>query len=119
MVSTTVVRVLVYLFGIFWIARLAPLRTISKLAGSIMLTVFLVGWTLLIINLGQNNVFRIDANTPFPPPIIFGVVSPIIIGYLAYHTWPTWRQIIRHTPQHWLIGIQIFRITGGAIRYRA
>ncbi len=115
MVSTTLIRVLVMLLGLLLVARMTPLKTLSKVVGVVIIATMLILWTPLLIRLGRNNVFRIDENMTFPPPILAGVLLPIIIAYLTFVYWDTWRQMVYNIPQHWLIGIQVFRLTGGMI----
>ena len=115
MLWTTSVRVIVMLAGAYWIAQRTPIRQMSRLTVGLILTVILSGWVVLIVNLARNNVFRIDQTTSFPPPILGGVLLPILVGYAAFRYWSAFRQVISQIPQHWLIGIQAFRITGGII----
>jgi hypothetical protein len=66
--------------------------------------VWLVGITLL----AANDIFRIDA-----PGIPIALLTTLAAGYLLLLS-PTFRAIVSGIPQHWLIGIQTFRILGGA-----
>ncbi len=84
MIGTTIMRVIIMVFGIFLIARITPIKKASKISGVLIVSAVIVGWTLLIANLGRNNFFRIDINTSFPPPIAAGVIIPIIIGYVTF-----------------------------------
>ena len=100
------------LFGLLLVARMAPIKRISKTIGFLVVSAILLAWTPLLIVLGRNNVFRIDGSITFPPPVAIGVVLPIVIGYVAFQYWGTWQQIVLNIPQHWLIGVQVFRLTG-------
>lgn len=113
MLWTTIVRIIVTLIGLFWIAQRTPIPQWSRLMVGGVLSLVLLGWVALIVNLTQANVFRIDETTTFPPPILLGVLLPILVGLLAFYYWRPFRQVIDRVPQHWLIGIQVFRITGG------
>jgi hypothetical protein len=66
--------------------------------------VWLVGITLL----AANDIFSIDA-----PGIAIALLTTLAAGYLLLLS-PTFRAIIGGIPQHWLIGIQTFRILGGS-----
>ncbi len=55
----------------------------------------------------------------FPPPRIrVALTATLAVGYVVLIS-PTFRAVIAGIPQHWLIGIQTFRILGGVflIRY--
>ena len=63
------------------------------------------------------DVFRNDV---LPPRIPMALVATLLAGYLLLLS-PTFRRIVFAIPQHWLIGIQTFRILGIAwlVRYFA
>ena len=67
-------------------------------------------------------VFLLGAagNDVLPPRIRMALVATLLLGYLLLLT-PTFRHIVSAVPQHWLIGIQAFRILGGVwlVRYFA
>src|SRR5215470_15511195 len=67
-------------------------------------------------------VFLLGAagNDVLPPRIPMALVSTLLLGYLLLLS-PTFRRIVSAIPQHWLIGIQTFRILGGVflVRYVA
>ena len=55
----------------------------------------------------------------FPPPRIpVALATTLAVGYVVLLS-PTFRAVVAGIPQHWLIGIQTFRILGGVflIRY--
>jgi hypothetical protein len=56
--------------------------------------------------LGAADVFRNDV---LPPPIPMAHVATLLLGCLLLLS-PTFRRIVAAVPQHWLIGIQTFRI---------
>jgi hypothetical protein len=74
--------------------------------------VFVV-WLLAIVLFAANDVFRTDA-----PRIPVALLTTLALGYLFLLS-RTFREIVAGIPQHWLIGIQTFRILGGVflIRY--
>ena len=59
-------------------------------------------------------------NDVLPPRIPVALGGTLLVGYLLLLS-PTFRRIIAAVPQHWLIGIQAFRILGAVwlIRYFA
>jgi hypothetical protein len=72
-------------------------------------------WLFAVVLLASQNVFRNDVLPPRIPMALFGTLA---IGYLFLIS-QTFRSIIAGIPQHWLIGIQTFRLLGGVflIRY--
>ena len=74
-------------------------------------------WLLAVFLLGAVGAFRNDA---LPPRIPLALAATLIPGYLMLLS-PTFRRILAAVPQHWLIGIQTFRIMGGTwlVRYFA
>ena len=82
---------------------------ISTIVGSVLL-----GWLFLIMLLGMNDFFHVTRGRPlFPlvPNIVFGTIL-IITGLSHLFFSPTFRKVIDAIPQHWMIGIQGFRILG-------
>ena len=73
----------------------------------------LVVWLVGVMLLAANGVFRTDA-----PRIPIALLTTLAVGYLLLFS-GTFRAIISSIPQHWLIGVQTFRILGGVflIRY--
>ncbi len=81
------------------------------IGSAVVATVWLAG----VFALGAAGVFRNDA---VPPRIPMMLVSTLLLGYLLLLS-PAFRRIIAAVPQHWLIGIQAFRILGAVwlVRY--
>ena len=71
----------------------------------------LAAWLIGIVLLASSNII----SPPRIPAVLFATLAA---GYLILLS-PTFRAIIAGIPQHWLIGIQTFRILGGVflIRY--
>ena len=74
-------------------------------------------WLIGVFLLGAGNVFRNDVLTTRIP---IAIGATLFVGYLLLLS-PTFRRIVDTVPQHWLIGIQTFRILGGLflVRYFA
>jgi hypothetical protein len=72
-------------------------------------------WLFAVVLLAAQNVFRTDV---WPTRIPLTLAATLAVGYLFLIS-QTFRGIIAGIPQHWLIGIQTFRILGGLflIRY--
>jgi len=71
-------------------------------------------WLIGVFLLGAAGVFRNDA---LPPRIPMALAATLVPGYLLLLS-PTFRRIVAAVPQHWLIGIQTFRILGSALLVR-
>jgi hypothetical protein len=74
-------------------------------------------WLVGVFLLGAANVFRNDV---LPPRVPMALFATLLLGYLLLLS-PTFRQVVAAVPQHWLIGIQTFRVLGGVflVRYYA
>jgi len=74
-------------------------------------------WLIGVFLLGAGNIFRNDVLTTRIP---IAIGATLFVGYLLLLS-PTFRRIVDAVPQHWLIGIQTFRILGGLflVRYFA
>jgi hypothetical protein len=72
-------------------------------------------WLFAVVLLAANDFFRTDV---LPPRIPVALLVTLAFGYLFLRL-RTFRDIIAAVPQHWLIGIQTFRVLGGVflIRY--
>jgi hypothetical protein len=47
-----------------------------------------------------------------PPTIQYGLMTPIVIGVLAFFSWPLLRRIVASVPNTWLVGVQFYRVLG-------
>src|SRR5215469_5996152 len=67
-------------------------------------------------------VFLLGAvgNDVLPPHVPVALAATLLVGYLLLLS-PTFRRIVAAVPQHWLIGIQAFRMLGAVwlVRYFA
>jgi hypothetical protein len=71
-------------------------------------------WLFAIMAFAANDVFRNDV---WPPRIPLALFLTLVFGYsLLLST--TFRGIVAAIPQHWLIGIQTFRVLGGVFLVR-
>src|ERR1700758_1792936 len=73
-----------------------------------------IAWWSGALLLASNNFFRNDA---FPPrvPLAFGLT--LMFGYMRLLS-KYFRTITAAIPQHWLIGVQVFRVLGGVFLIR-
>ena len=74
-------------------------------------------WLVGMFLLGVADAFRNDV-APWRIPM--ALIATLLLGYLLLLS-PTFRHIVAAVPQHWLIGIQTFRILGSMflVRYFA
>lgn len=113
-VGVTLVRLVISVATVFVWGQIVPFKKPSaRTLGIGLMSAMLVVWVGLVIYLGRLNFFRIELTSPLPPPIAGAALVPIIVGYVAFQYWETFRRIIFTIPQHWLIGLQAYRITGG------
>jgi hypothetical protein len=89
----------------------ADLRKWRWIVGS---GILFAAWLLAIVLLGSDGFFRNDV---VPPRVPATLIATLMVGYLALLS-PTFRGIVARIPQHWLIGIQTFRILGGVFLVR-
>ena len=82
-------------------------RTVT--VGTAAITVF--GWFLLAIALAWVDAYRVTADRI--PTIQYGILVPVLIGGLLIWRSPRVTRIIDAVPQHWLIGVQLYRALGG------
>ena len=71
-------------------------------------------WLLGILLLAANDFFRDDVT---PPRVSLALGLTLLLGYLALLS-RDFRTIIAAIPQHWLIGIQVFRVLGAIFLIR-
>jgi hypothetical protein len=73
-----------------------------------------IAWWSGALLLASNNFFRNDV---FPPrvPLAFGLT--LMFGYMLLLS-KDFRTITAAIPQHWLIGVQVFRVLGGVFLIR-
>ena len=94
-----------------WHPRL-PGEKSRRLRWTVGSAAVLMVWLVGVMLLAANDVFRIDA-----PRIPVALLTTLAAGYLLLLP-RTFRAIISGIPQHWLIGIQTFRILGGVFLVR-
>jgi hypothetical protein len=73
-------------------------------------TITVIGWFLLAIALASADAYRAAADRI--PTIQYGIFVPILIGGLLIWRSPRLARIIDAAPQHWLIGVQLYRALG-------
>jgi hypothetical protein len=101
-----------YWIGLYVGIRALPGDNSRRLRWIVGSAIVLVVWLVGVMLLAANDAFRNDA-----PRIPAALMMTLAAGYLLLLS-PTFRAIIGNIPQHWLIGIQTFRILGGVFLVR-
>ena len=103
-----------------WIGFCVGIRTLPgdksrRTRWAVASAIVFAAWLFAIMLTASQNVFRADVRSPSVP---ITLVATLAAGYLFLLS-QTYRGIIAGIPQHWLIGIQTFRVLGGLflIRY--
>jgi hypothetical protein len=109
----TVSSTLIWL-GFYYGIRTLPGAKARQQRWIVSSAVLAAAWLFGISLLGAANFFRSDV---LPPRIPMALGATLLVGYLLLLS-PTFRRIIAAVPQHWLIGIQTFRIFGGVFLVR-
>lgn len=73
-------------------------------------TAVLLGWFGIAFALGFLEVYRTASDRI--PTIPYGILVPIIIGGLVIVRSSTMARVLDAVPQHWLIGVQLYRALG-------
>jgi hypothetical protein len=81
-------------------------RTVTAWAAAVTV----IGWFLLATALASADAYRGAADRI--PTIQYGIFVPILIGGLLVWRSPRLARIIDAVPQHWLIGVQLYRALG-------
>ena len=98
------------LFGLRSALRNAHWTADDRTATLRAATVTVIGWFLLAIALASADAYRGTADRI--PTIQYGILVPILIGGLLIWRSPRVARIIDVVPQHWLIGVQLYRAFG-------
>jgi hypothetical protein len=101
-----------YWIGLYVGIRALPGEKSRRLRWTVGSAAVLVVWLVGVMLLAANDVFRTDAAR-----IPVALLTTLAAGYLLLLS-RTFRAIISGIPQHWLIGIQTFRILGGVFLVR-
>jgi hypothetical protein len=98
------------LFGLRGALRNAGWTTYDRAATLRAASITVIGWLLLSIALASADAYRAAADRI--PTIQFGILVPILIGGLLIWRSPRLARIIDAVPQHWLVGVQLYRTVG-------
>src|SRR5262249_6058046 len=109
-----------YWIGLYIGIRALPGEKSRRLRWTVGSAAGLVVWLVRVLLLAAVGVMPLAAIDVFPtyaPRIPVALLTTLAAGYLLLLS-PTFRAIISGIPQHWLIGIQTFRILGGVFLVR-
>jgi hypothetical protein len=109
----TVSSTLVWL-GFYYGIRSLPGAKARQSRWIIGSAVVAAAWLFGVFLLGAANFFRNDV---LPPRIPMALGATLLVGYLLLLS-TTFRRIVAAVPQHWLIGIQTFRVLGSVFLVR-
>ncbi len=98
------------LFGLRSALRNAGWTTHDRTVTVRAATITVIGWFLLAIALASADAYRAAADRI--PTIQYGILVPILIGGLLIWRSPRLARIIDAVPQHWLVGVQLYRALG-------
>ena len=70
----------------------------------------LIGWLGVALALGMSGIYRTGADEI--PKIQYGILVPILIGAMLIMRSSGVARVIDAVPQHWLIGVQLYRALG-------
>jgi hypothetical protein len=85
-------------------SQAAQRRTLSRAA------LLIVGWLALAIALAVAGVYA--AQPGRAPTIQYGLLTPILAGLLLMWLSPEVRQVVALAPQHWVVGVEVYRVLG-------
>ena len=69
----------------------------------------LIAWFVVAAETSMAGVYRPSSG---PPTIQYAILTPIVVGVLAFLTWPLLRRIVANVPNTWLVGVQFYRVLG-------
>jgi hypothetical protein len=100
----------VLLFGLGSALRNAGWTTEDRTSTVRAAAVTVVGWFLLALALASADAYRGTADRI--PTIQYGILVPILIGGLLIWRSSRLARMIDAVPQHWLVGVQLYRTLG-------
>jgi hypothetical protein len=73
------------------------------------ISALLVGWLVVATATSIAGFYRPASG---PPTIQYALLTPIVVGVLAFLTWPLIRRIVASVSSAWLVGVQFYRVLG-------
>jgi hypothetical protein len=109
--GSTTLMLAIMLSGINAALRRAGWAGPSRMRAVGTIAAILIGWFALAVVMSRMGIYRAAAERA--PTIQYGIVIPFAIGLALLWRWRTLWRVIDAIPQHWLVGIQVFRVLGG------
>lgn len=109
-IAGTIGAIAAILIGLTSALRNAGWSPYDRAAAVRAAAIAIIGWFLLALALGSAGAYRGTPN--HLPTIQYGIFVPILIGGLLIWRSPRLARIIDAVPQHWLIGVQLYRALG-------
>ena len=109
-VSGTIGVIAAILFGLRRALRNAGWTDDDRTVTVRAIAITVIGWFLLTLALASADAYRAAADRI--PTIQYGILIPILIGGLLIWRSPRLARILDAVPQHWLIGVQLYRALG-------
>jgi hypothetical protein len=106
----TIGMIAALLFGLRSALRNAGWTTYDRTLTVRAVAITIIGWFFLAIALASADAYRGTADRI--PTIQYGILVPILIGGLLIWRSHRLARIIDAVPQHWLIGVQLYRTLG-------
>jgi hypothetical protein len=110
--GSEVAVVLMVLFGLFLAQSRLDSADVTARRVAALIAGGLVAWLLAAIWLARVELFRAGADGPIPPFIAYGTGLPILIGIAFILRSRAFGRILAAIPQHWLVGVQLYRTLG-------
>jgi len=92
-------------------------RQPQRWGGFATMAALMVGWALIAMGAGSLGFFQLRPDMMFPPNILGSVLAPIVLGTLVFRHWAVFRAAILSVPAHWIIALQLFRVSGSVFLY--
>jgi hypothetical protein len=96
--------------GVVRAAATAGLPRAAAARASWLTALALVGWLVVTAVLAVNRVYVGTLIGP-APRIAIGLIAPLVVGIAAFALSPTFRQVVYAAPLHWLVAIELFRMS--------
>ena len=106
----TIGMIAALLFGLRSALRNAGWTTYDRTVTVGAAAITVIGWFLLAIALASVDAYRGTADRI--PTIQYGILVPVLVGGLLIWRSPRVARIIDAVPQHWLVGVQLYRTLG-------
>ena len=102
---------LIFIVGTLRISRALDIPRAERIRVVVSVSGLVVGWFIVALILAKLGAFQASIDT-LVPYIALGIAAPIVIGVLLLRYSRAHRRIAIAAPQHWLVGVQLYRCLG-------